>query len=498
MAAVGAFTQVGPFQFQPPREFSGRREDFEEFVFKLRAYLSLINPEYDTHLTALQDRADELTDVDFQDDQGRPKQDLIQMSQHLQWLLVSLCSGSASTFLRRETTMNGFESFRKLCQRYMLPSRAKSVGRLTRILKPNFNMDAFEDSFSVWEDDLVKYEKETKTKLSDDIRIAVLMTEIRGPLQEHLRLNAATVTKYEDFKDIIVNYFRIKQHYKTSTNSNDNSSNNMDVGAFWRKGKGKFGFKGKGKGKGKYSFKGKGKGKGKFNGGFKGKSFGKGKGKSKGSSEWKGKGKKGKGKGQWCTNCQSPSHWTSSCWNRNAMQIGSITEDEASWTEDQWHEGWHEESDVWPDSVWHLDDWNSSEWYDDGWDSAWTEYDDGWSSHDWQGQSSTTNPSHGPSSTQLLALPPSGPATSSGSQSSPFAPPGSTSTARVGAVVSTAPTSASTFSLQGPRPPTARDYIVTVGEIDFVAMNDSSGRLAGARILFDTGATLHVCPMWFG
>ena len=61
MAAVGGFNQVGPFQFQPPKEFSGKREDFEEFAFKLKSYLCLINPKYLPHLVAFQDRTQELT-----------------------------------------------------------------------------------------------------------------------------------------------------------------------------------------------------------------------------------------------------------------------------------------------------------------------------------------------------------------------------------------------------------------------------------------------------
>jgi len=213
MAAVGGFNQVGPFQFQPPKEFSGKREDSEEFVFKLKSYLCLIDPKYLLHLQALQDRERELTAADFQDDQCREDNELVQMATHLQWLLVTLCNGAASTFLRRETTDNGFESYRKLCQRYMVPSKARSVGRLSKILKPDFNMNAVEDTFSSWEDEIIKYEKETKTPISDYVKIGILMTEIKGPLQEHLRLHATTVTKYHDIKDIIVNYFRIKTHY---------------------------------------------------------------------------------------------------------------------------------------------------------------------------------------------------------------------------------------------------------------------------------------------
>ena len=141
MAAVGGFNQVGPFQFQSPKEFSGKREDFEEFVFKLKSYLCLISPKYLIHLQALQDRVPELTPADFQDAEGNEDNELVPMATHLQRLLVTLCGGAASTFLRRGTTEYGFESYRKLCQRYMVLSKAKSVGRLSKILKPDFNME---------------------------------------------------------------------------------------------------------------------------------------------------------------------------------------------------------------------------------------------------------------------------------------------------------------------------------------------------------------------
>ena len=82
------------------------------------------------------------------------------------------------------------------------------------------------------------------------------MTEIRGPLQENLRLNATTITKYDDFKNVVLHYFRIKQHYHPSSSTRDTSAP-MDIGAYWRKGKGKYGYKRKDKGTGKFGYKGK-------------------------------------------------------------------------------------------------------------------------------------------------------------------------------------------------------------------------------------------------
>ena len=36
-----AFDAIGPFPFTPPKELDGKNENFEEYAFKLRAYICL-------------------------------------------------------------------------------------------------------------------------------------------------------------------------------------------------------------------------------------------------------------------------------------------------------------------------------------------------------------------------------------------------------------------------------------------------------------------------
>ena len=150
MSPIGTFSQAERFQLRPPKEFSSLKEDFEEFADNINAYLNFINPTYGTMLAHLQECKNEVKEKDFKngfDDQGEDRE---QMSRYLQWLLVSLCTDSASTFLQREeTTTNGFETFRKLCQRYGLPAKNMSVGRLTTILNPNFDLYNFEDTLNL-------------------------------------------------------------------------------------------------------------------------------------------------------------------------------------------------------------------------------------------------------------------------------------------------------------------------------------------------------------
>ena len=104
-----------PFQFAPPASFSGKKEDFEELAFKLKAYLALMDVTYLNDLEAIESHPDtEIDDDTFKNPDGTYKRDLVDKATTLQWLLVMLCSGTASVLLRRDVQQNGFESWRKI------------------------------------------------------------------------------------------------------------------------------------------------------------------------------------------------------------------------------------------------------------------------------------------------------------------------------------------------------------------------------------------------
>jgi hypothetical protein len=44
--------------------------------------------------------------------------------------------------------------------------------------------------------DILNHEQETVSKLTDDVNIAILMNKTTGQLQEHLRLNAVSLTQF--------------------------------------------------------------------------------------------------------------------------------------------------------------------------------------------------------------------------------------------------------------------------------------------------------------
>ena len=66
---------AGPFQFSPPKDFSGKKEDCEELSFKLKAYLCLMDSEYKKERQRIEQQLEhELTDADFTTEDGVVKQ----------------------------------------------------------------------------------------------------------------------------------------------------------------------------------------------------------------------------------------------------------------------------------------------------------------------------------------------------------------------------------------------------------------------------------------
>ena len=72
------WTPLDNFSRQPPDKFDGKKDNFEEFSFKLKADLLLMGPGYAKAFKELEDSPDtEITDAASLDAEGDPKPALI-------------------------------------------------------------------------------------------------------------------------------------------------------------------------------------------------------------------------------------------------------------------------------------------------------------------------------------------------------------------------------------------------------------------------------------
>ena len=118
------------------------------------------------------------------------------LSQEMKYILTSVTSGGAAAICRQYQQETGYEILRQRHRRYSIPVGTRSMGYLTKLLKPTLDPNNFEESFAHWEYGLTMFERDNSTTLPDQAKIAILLNETTGPLQQHLQLLAGTNQTY--------------------------------------------------------------------------------------------------------------------------------------------------------------------------------------------------------------------------------------------------------------------------------------------------------------
>jgi hypothetical protein len=120
-----------------------------------------------------------LTDVGLTAAAGTPEEAerWIQPTSNLKYSLISTTTAAEATVRRQNQAAMGLEVHRQLCQRLS----TLIIGYLTKLLKPTFNHNNFEELISTWEFEVERYERDNNIQLSDQVKIAILMSETTGP-----------------------------------------------------------------------------------------------------------------------------------------------------------------------------------------------------------------------------------------------------------------------------------------------------------------------------
>ena len=140
------------YKMQPP-EFTGEYGTFEEWKYKFQAYMGLM----DNTLPQLLENAENSTTIIRDADLVAAASATEEANKwkveatDLRYILINICSGAAATTCRQHQSQNGFEIYRQLCVRLSIPLGTRLIGYLTILLKPTFDMNNFEETFSQWD-----------------------------------------------------------------------------------------------------------------------------------------------------------------------------------------------------------------------------------------------------------------------------------------------------------------------------------------------------------
>ena len=89
----------------------------------------------------------------------------------------------------------GFSAWGKLIEYYEPNARSRVAGQLLNLLNFSLSGDV-EERLGIFERDLNRYEGRSGERISDSMRICIVMRQLHdGPLRQHQLLNAARLTE---------------------------------------------------------------------------------------------------------------------------------------------------------------------------------------------------------------------------------------------------------------------------------------------------------------
>ena len=142
-------------RFKPPT-FDGNDATYEEWKYKFTAYMGLQDPFSPRMFRLAEQAAQQVTEAHLRQAATTLEEAdaWVQLDQNLKYVLISVTTVAAATLCRQHQHESGLEVLRHMNMRFSLPVGTRSIGYLTKLLKPTFDANNFEESFSTWEFEL--------------------------------------------------------------------------------------------------------------------------------------------------------------------------------------------------------------------------------------------------------------------------------------------------------------------------------------------------------
>ena len=229
MASFGDTGIGGSARLPLPDKFDGKMENWEDWSWQVKAYVSLFKEEALRVLEDAELASSPITDSALErleaDTTELVDTELVKFSRQL----TQITSESARLVVQGNTELNGFESWRLLARRFSLPGTALDISLLTRVLEFKFRPDHFEQDHSEWKTLKARYERQSGSALPDSILVATLLSKTTGALQQHLKLNVRSLDTYETVRNVITAYYQ-SRHVTGFRSLSDTGPAPMDVG----------------------------------------------------------------------------------------------------------------------------------------------------------------------------------------------------------------------------------------------------------------------------
>ena len=204
-----ALAGVHKYKLKPPT-YHGDYGTFEEWKYKFQAYIGLRNGEHERLMRQTERATARITDIDIEGAAGTQEEATLwkQLSQEMKYILTGVTTGGAAIVCRQHQHETGYEIYRQLNNRYSIPVGTRRMGYLTKLLEPTLDPNNFKESFSHCGFELIKFESDNSKTLPDQVKVAMLLNETTGPLEQHLQLLAGTSQTYTAIRGAIMEYYR--------------------------------------------------------------------------------------------------------------------------------------------------------------------------------------------------------------------------------------------------------------------------------------------------
>ena len=217
--------------FRNMKTFGGKEEEWTEWSDKLMGLVTEASPPMSRAMRWAAEQESEIDDCAIVTSQGGDADDPDVMTEVRKWSaalknrLVQILDKGAWVVQKTVPGDNGFETWRRLVRKYDPKTPTRGMQLMVRVMVPGRlkKGDDVGTAIARWEGRLVTLERDYNEKISERMRIGILISMLGDDLQEMLLQQAECFTEYRVARDKVMGLLDARAKLK--------DPNAMDVGS---------------------------------------------------------------------------------------------------------------------------------------------------------------------------------------------------------------------------------------------------------------------------